>query len=75
MLRAAFLPIVLLAVWTSLKCSVADTVVGYGRHTLVGNKITISERKFRIAENNDDLKDYVGTENACDVKFEDNGDM
>nr|CAD2124917.1 unnamed protein product [Meloidogyne enterolobii] len=75
MLRAAFLPIVLLAVWTSHKCSVADTVVGYGRHTLVGNKITISDRKFRIAENNDDLKDYVGTENACDVKFDDNGDI
>ncbi|CAK5078064.1 unnamed protein product [Meloidogyne enterolobii] len=77
MLRSAFLPILLLVVWTSLKCSMADgpTIVGYGRHTLVGNKITEFGNASRIAEDNEDLKDYIGTENACDVKFDENGDM
>uniref|UniRef100_A0A914MJY7 Uncharacterized protein n=1 Tax=Meloidogyne incognita TaxID=6306 RepID=A0A914MJY7_MELIC len=78
MLREAFLPILLLVVWTSLKCAtMADgpTIVGYGRHTLVGNKITEFGNDSRIAKNNDDLKDYIGTENACDVKFDENGDI
>nr|CAD2203341.1 unnamed protein product [Meloidogyne enterolobii] len=75
MLREAFL---LLVVWTSLKCAtMADgsTIVGYGRHTLVGNKITEFGNASRIAEDNEDLKDYIGTENACDVKFDENGDI
>jgi len=75
MLREAFL---LLVVWTLLKCAtMADgsTIVGYGRHTLVGNKITEFGNASRIAEDNEDLKDYLGTENACDVKFDENGDM
>ena len=51
------------------------TLVGYGRHTMVNNKITQLGTARRVAKNNEDLEDYKGTENACDVKFDENGDM
>ncbi|CAK5078172.1 unnamed protein product [Meloidogyne enterolobii] len=79
MLRVRFttLLVILLAIWTSLNCVMSEevTYVGYGRHTMVNNIITRIGTASRIAKTNEDLADYKGTENACDVKFDDNGDM
>ncbi|CAK5078173.1 unnamed protein product [Meloidogyne enterolobii] len=75
--RVANLLVILLAIWTSLNCVMSEevTYVGYGRHTMVNNIITRIGTASRIANSNEDLEDYKGTENACDVKFDDNGDM
>nr|CAD2206049.1 unnamed protein product [Meloidogyne enterolobii] len=77
MLRVTALLGTLLAIWTSLNCVMSEetTIVGYGRHTMVDNEITKIGTARRIAKNNEDLEDYKGTENACDVKFDDNGDI
>uniref|UniRef100_A0A914MY53 Uncharacterized protein n=1 Tax=Meloidogyne incognita TaxID=6306 RepID=A0A914MY53_MELIC len=42
---------------------------------MVDNKITQLGTARRVAKNNEDLEDYKGTENACDVKLDDNGDI
>ena len=75
--RVAALLVILLAIWTSLNCVMSEetTIVGYGRHTMVNNEITKIGTARRVAKNNEDLEDYKGTENACDVKFDENGDM
>ncbi|KAL7070288.1 hypothetical protein ACQ4LE_010215 [Meloidogyne hapla] len=77
MLRGTALFVLLFAIWTSLNYCVMseETIVGYGRHTMVNNKITQLGSAKRIANNNEDLQDYKGTENACDVKFDENGDI
>nr|CAD2195438.1 unnamed protein product [Meloidogyne enterolobii] len=77
MLRVTALLGTLLAIWTSLNCVMSEetTIVGYGRHTMVDNKITQLGTARRIANSNEDLEEYKGTENACDVKLDDNGDI
>nr|CAD2195437.1 unnamed protein product [Meloidogyne enterolobii] len=71
--------VILLAIWTSLNCVMSEgrsyVDVGYGRHLLVGDRIASLNEARHIANNNEDLQDYKGTENACDVKFDDNGDI
>ncbi|CAK5073846.1 unnamed protein product [Meloidogyne enterolobii] len=42
---------------------------------MVDNKITQLGTARRIANSNEDLEEYKGTDNACDVKFDDNGDI
>uniref|UniRef100_A0A914MV82 Uncharacterized protein n=1 Tax=Meloidogyne incognita TaxID=6306 RepID=A0A914MV82_MELIC len=75
--RVAALLVILLAIWASLNCVMSEevTYVGYGRHTMVNNIITKIGTARRIAKTNEDLEDYKGTENACDVKFDENGDI
>nr|CAD2186073.1 unnamed protein product [Meloidogyne enterolobii] len=77
MLRLTTLLVILLAIWTSRNCIMSEetTIVGYGRHTMVNNIITRIGTASRIAKTNEDLEDYNGTENACDVKFDENGDI
>ena len=71
--------VILLAIWTSLNCVMSEgrsyVDVGYGRHLLVGDRIASLNKAQHIANNNEDLQDYKGTENACDVKFDENRDM
>ncbi|CAK5078210.1 unnamed protein product [Meloidogyne enterolobii] len=73
--RVNSLLVILLAIWTSLNCVMSDVDVGYGRHPLVRNKIKSLNEARHIAKNNEDLQDYKGTENSCDVKFDENGDI
>ncbi|CAK5073881.1 unnamed protein product [Meloidogyne enterolobii] len=75
--RLTTLLVILLAIGIYLSCVMSEevTYVGYGRHTMVNNIITRIGTASRIAKTNEDLEDYKGTENACNVKFDENGDI
>ncbi|CAK5073847.1 unnamed protein product [Meloidogyne enterolobii] len=71
--------VILLAIWTSLNCNMSEGAnyipFGFGGHPLVRNEIMSLYNARHIANSNEDLQYYKGMENACDVKFDDNGDI
>nr|CAD2189195.1 unnamed protein product [Meloidogyne enterolobii] len=53
----------------------SEEVVGYGRHTKEGEKITKMGVAQRIVNKNKDLEGYENVENACDVSIDDGGNI